>query len=145
MMANWITIALLVLGSALFYFAIHRGETNAWQRRSIRLAKRPPHDRLQAEIPEVPQDTVNRCLNLIGKTIGVEPKRLRLTDRLDGELSILDGQRIMVESDDTSECICDEIEDLLGSRPRAHWKDISDIVREFWLIESHARQGRTMR
>jgi hypothetical protein len=128
-----LTIALVIAASILLFVALARGERNAWNRRSRRIQKRDrvPRSDWYTDLPRLPKDAIDRMLSLIGKVLDVPPDVVRPDDSLHSDLSIVDGFFCMAADDDTIECLCDEIEDELGTRPKGDWSTLRDVVLEF--------------
>lgn len=63
--------------------------------------------------------------------LNVNADVLRPSDDFQSDLSVIDGFFCFVEDDDTIECLRDRFEDECGTRPRANWTKLRDVVTEF--------------
>jgi hypothetical protein len=140
---NWIAIASVTVMVAGFVWLSNRSERNAAKRRSVRLRSRDPIDiaQWQTSLPDVPTTVIEQTLSIVGSILDVPFQQLGPTDEFCGELALADRFLCLVIDDDTTEEICDMIENRFGTRPQGNWRNLRDAVLE---ISTHViEQDRT--
>jgi hypothetical protein len=128
----WITITAVSVMFAGFIWLSIRSDRAAAKRRSDRLRSRDPIDFAQWEtsLPNVPTTIIEQTLSIVGDILDVPIQNLRPEDEFCGVLALADRFFCLVVDDDTTEEICDKIEDKFGIRPQGNWRNLRDVLLE---------------
>ena len=132
---SWIAITAVTVMFAGFVWLSIRSDRAAAKRRSDRLRCRGPIDFAQWKtlLPDVPTTVIEQTLSIVGNILDVPIQHLSPNDEFCGELALADRFFCLVIDDDTTEEICDKIEDRIGTRPQGNWGNLRDVVLEVSL------------
>ena len=143
----WVALISVAVMSAGLVWLSNRSERAAAKRRSDRLRRRDPVDiaQWQTSLPNVPITVIEQTLSIVGKVLDVLIQHLGPKDEFCGELALADRFLCLVIDDDTTEEICDIVEERFGTRPQGNWRNLRDVVLEVspQLIEQHRTKSCT--
>ena len=139
----WTTVvAVAVLFVGCLWLSI-RSDRYAAERRRRRLLHREPiaFTDWHASLPDASLLGIQKTLQILELVLNVPYQYLRPNDEFTGELALADRFFCLVMDDDTTEEICDKIEEQLGTRPQGNWRNLGDVVVE--LSQKTETQNRT--
>jgi hypothetical protein len=128
----WITIVAVAFFFAAYLWLLMRSGRYAAQRRRRRLVNREPiaFTDWQASVPNASANGIHKSLEIFELVLDVPHQFLRPSDEFTKELSLADRFFCFVIDDDTTEEICDKIEEYFGTGFQGDWENLGDMVVE---------------